>query len=190
MHNSVFKVGNYPEFFEVWRVSYHLFLNCQVLVIFIIVYFEWKFISVMVQIDETIVQEESMIALFAIWVIHLVTSLNIFRCLNNKASSIISIGPCCLSWSSMIKHVSISNEAISLNAFYLNTKDSTGDHHSDFRVFLNRELFIVRHLFAYEIIVSLYVFYFFMDLFQERAALKPQLFFLCEENWEVCERLR
>ncbi len=72
----------------------------------------------------------------------------------------------------MVKHVSISNKAISLNTFYLNTEDSTGDHHSYFGILFNRELDIVRDFFADQIVVSFYVFYFFMNLVKERASLK------------------
>lgn len=88
------------------------------------------FISIVVEVNESVVQEESAVALLAITIVHLVSSLDVLNGFDNEPLLIVGIGPGSLSWSLMIKHVSISNETISFYSFYLNTKDTTGDHHS------------------------------------------------------------
>jgi hypothetical protein len=49
----------------------------------------------------------------------------------------------------MVEHICIGNKAISLDAFDLDTKDSTGDHHPDLRVLPQGELNILRNLLTY-----------------------------------------
>jgi len=129
-----------------------------------IVNFQGHFIGIIVQVDKTIVQEESAITLLAITIINLITSLYIFNGFNNKSLFIICVCPGCLSWSLMIEHVCISNKSISLHALYLDTKDSTRYHHSDLRILSNWELYIFWDLFTNQIVICFYVLNFFMYL--------------------------
>ena len=88
----------------------------------------------------------------------------------------------------MVKHVCVRNETICLDAFYLDTENATGDHHSNLRILLQRKLSIVRHFIANRVIVLLDVTNLLGDLVLEWATLEPSSFLLCVEDGEVIER--
>ena len=89
----------------------------------------------------------------------------------------------------MVKHVCVRNETICLDAFYLDTENTTGNHHSNLRILLQRELSIVRHFIANRVIILLDVTNLLGDLVLEWATLEPSSFLLCVEDGEVIERL-
>lgn len=125
MHNLFFKICNNSKLFEIRIIFNHIFLLINKLIIFFIIYFKWEFICIIIQINEAIIEEKSMITFFTITIINLFSSFDIFHCFNNETLSIISISPSCLSRSSMIQHICICYESISLYSFYLNPKYST-----------------------------------------------------------------
>ena len=87
----------------------------------------------------------------------------------------------------MVKHISVRHETICLDAFHLDAENTTGDHHANLRILLQRELSIVRHFMANHVIVLRYVLNLLGDLVLEWAALKPRSFLLCVEDGEVIE---
>jgi hypothetical protein len=89
----------------------------------------------------------------------------------------------------MVEHICIGNKAIGLNTLYLDTKDSTGHHHPNFRVFSKWELNILRDLFTNQFVISFDILNFFMNLVKKGTSLQPILFFLSEEDWEIREVL-
>lgn len=125
MHNFIFEVFHNSELFKISGIIYHFFLNIDILVIIIIENLNRNLISIIIQIDETIIQKKSAIAFLSIAVIYLLTSLDIIHCFNNETLSIISVGPCSLSRSFMIKHICICYKTISFDTFNLDTKNST-----------------------------------------------------------------
>lgn len=149
MHNFIFKILYHSKLLKISGVIYHLFLNNNVLIIIIIMDLNRDLVSIIIQIDETIIQKESTIAFLSIAIINLFTSLNIIHCFNNETFFLISIGPCSLSRSFMIEHISICYKTISFYTFDLDTKYSAWYHHSYFRIFLKWELCKLRNFFTY-----------------------------------------
>ena len=164
MHHSIFKVINNPEFFELRSILNHILLDLLQRIIRIVIDLKWNFISIIVEIDEPVVQEEPTIALLAITIINLFSSHDVFSGFYDETFFIVSVRPWCLSWSFMIKHVSVSYKTISLKTLYLNTKDSTRYHHSNFWIFFQRELGIFRYFFADQIVIWLNIFNFLIYL--------------------------
>lgn len=105
-------------------------------------------IGIVVQVDETIVQEETRVALFAVTVVYLLSSGDVVTSLNDEGASLIAVVPGGLPWSLVVEHVCVWHKAISLDSVNCNTKDSAGNHHSYFRVFFKGELSVVWNLFA------------------------------------------
>jgi hypothetical protein len=101
----------------------------------------------------------------------LLSTLDVFKSLNDEALAVISVGPASLAGSLMVQHVGVGDEAVSLDAFNLDAKDSTCDHHSDFGVLLQGELSVVGHLTANRVVVLLDVPDFLRNLVLERATL-------------------
>jgi uncharacterized membrane protein YuzA (DUF378 family) len=113
-------------------ITNHVFLDLLKSVILIIGDFNWHFIGIVVQVYETIVQEESAVTLFAIAIIDLLSTLNVFHSFYDEPLLFISISPRSLSRPFMIEHVGISYKAIGLYSFNLDTEDSRSYHHSNF----------------------------------------------------------
>jgi hypothetical protein len=101
------------------------------LVFGVVVYADWHLIGIIVQIDEAIVKEEATIALLAVGIVDLLTSLDVIEGLDDEATAVICVVPRCLPWALVIKHVGICDEAISLDTFNLDAKDATRDHHAN-----------------------------------------------------------
>ena len=101
----------------------------------------------------------------------MLSTLDVFKSLNDEALAVISVGPASLAGSLMVQHVGVGDEAVSLDAFNLDAKDSTCDHHSDFGVLLQGELSVVGHLTANRVVVLLDVPDFLRNLVLERATL-------------------
>ena len=85
----------------------------------------------------------------------------------------------------MVQHVGISNETIRFHTVHLDAEDAGRYHHADLRVFTEGKLLILWHLFAYQLVIIPYIFYLFLDLFQESTALKQCKFVLAKEDREV-----
>jgi hypothetical protein len=89
----------------------------------------------------------------------------------------------------VIQHIRIRNKTICLHALDLDSENTTGDHHADFRVLLEGELAIFGHLGANSVIVLLDVFNFFANLVLERTAFEPGALCLGVKNGEIIECL-
>ena len=144
-------------------------------------------VGIVVQVDEAVVEKEARVALFAIGVINLFATLDILESLDDETLTFVSVGPAGLPWTLVIEHVSVCDEAIGLNALNLNSKDSTGYHHTHLRVLLKGELAIIRHLAANCIVVLLNVTDFLRNLILEWTSLKPCSLLLGVKNGEVVE---
>lgn len=152
--------------------------------------FEGELIGIVVQVDETVVQEEPVVALLTIRIKDLVTSLNIFHCFNDETLSVISVSPSGLSGSSVVEHISIGNETISLHIVHLNTKDSARHHVTQLSVLLDWELGELRYFLADQVIVLFDVINLLSNLVNEWRSLQPLLIFLIKEHGETGEVLR
>ena len=95
-----------------------------------------ELIGIIIKIDKAIIEKESGVAFFPIRVKDLVTTLDVFKCFDDKAFPIISVGPSSLSWSLMIEHIGIRDKSISFNSFDFDSKDSATHHHADFTILL------------------------------------------------------
>ena len=142
------------------------------LVIYVIVDLQRDFICIVVQIDEAVVQEESAVALLAVAIIDLLSSLDIFDCFDDESLSLVCVGPRSLSRSLVVQHVCVGHETICFDAFDLNAEDSGGDHHSDLGVLFQGELNVFGHFFTDKVVVSLNVFDLFFYLVQECTTLQ------------------
>jgi hypothetical protein len=87
----------------------------------------------------------------------------------------------------VVEHVCVWHEAISLYSIYCNTKYSTGNHHSYFRVLLYGELGKIWNFSANQIIISFNVLNFLVNLVQKWTSGKHIFLVLIEENWEVSQ---
>ena len=132
---------------------------------------EWVLVCIVIQVDEAVVEEEPRVAFLPIRVVHLIASLDIFESLNDKALPIICVEPSCLNRPLMVQHVCIGDKAICLNAFNIDSENTTSYHHTHLRVLLQRELAIVGHLVANSVVVLLDVTNFLRYLVLEGAAL-------------------
>ena len=119
------------ELLEVNCVLDHLLLDLLHLIIVIVENLDRYFVSIIVQVDEPVVEEEATVAFLAITIIDLLSSLNIVKCFNDESASVISVVPCGLTWTSMVEHIGIGDETICLYTLDLNAEDSAGDHHTN-----------------------------------------------------------
>lgn len=131
MHDALIKVVNDTELLELGAIFYHILLHLLHLVLGSVKDTQGNLVRVIVQVDEPIVEEETTVALLAIAIVYLVPTLDIIEGFDHKTAAVIRVVPCCLSWSFMVKHVGVGNEAISLDTFYLDAEDTRGDHHTD-----------------------------------------------------------
>ena len=90
----------------------------------------------------------------------------------------------------MIEHISVGDESVSLDAFNLNTKYSTSDHHTNLAILLQAKLAIIWHLIANHIVILLNVSNLFRDLILKRTAFEPSSLFLSVEDGEIVEGFR
>ena len=88
------------------------------------------FVGIVVQIDEAIVEQESRVTLLSVRVVDLLASLDVFKGFDDETLAFVSVGPASLPRALVVKHISVRDEAISLDSFNLDSKDSTGHHHS------------------------------------------------------------
>ena len=90
----------------------------------------------------------------------------------------------------MIEHIGVGDETISLDAFDLNTKYSTSNHHSNLAILLQAKLAIIWHLIANHIVILLNVSNLFRDLILKRTTFKPCSFLLSVKDGEIVEGFR
>lgn len=135
-HDRLFKVDLDAEDALHYLLAKHLHLLLSELVVVCHFDCEWVLVSIVIQVDEAIVEKKARVALLAVRVVHLLAALNILQSLNDEALTVIGVGPAGLSGALMIKHVSVRDEAVCLDPINLNAKDSTADHHTDLRVLL------------------------------------------------------
>jgi hypothetical protein len=171
LHDSFVEVVDHSEFLVLSDILDHFLLYLLKLVIFIIEYPNRYLVSIIIQVNETVVKEEPAIALFPIAIINLITSLDVIDRLNHETSSVICVVPSGLSGSLMVEHVSIGNKTISLHTFNLNTENAAGHHHADFGIFLDWELSESWDFLTNQVIVCFDVNYFFLNLIKERGSL-------------------
>lgn len=131
MHHSLVEIIDDSELLKFCGVLDHILLDLLHLVFGVVVYADWHLIGIIVQIDEAIVKEEATIALLAVGIVDLLTSLDVIEGLDDEATAVICVVPRCLPWALVIKHVGICDEAISLDTLNLDAKDATRDHHAN-----------------------------------------------------------
>ena len=159
------------------------------LIVFIHLDCEWVLVGVVVEVDEAVVEEEASVALFTVRIVNLFSTLDLFKCLNDEALTVICICPASLAGTLVIKHVSIGHKSICFHTHHLDAKDSASHHHSNFRVLLQRELSILGDFRANRVVVLLNVLDFLADLVLEGAAFKPCALYLGVKDGEIIERL-
>ena len=152
-------------------------------------HFKWVLVGIVFKIDEPIIQQESRVTLLPIRVIYLVSTLNILKGLDDKATSLVIELPSRLTWSSVIQHIGVRYKAISFMAIHADAENTTRHHHPHLTILLEGELTIVWHLIDDHVVVCLDVFNLLADLILERTSLEPCSLFLCVEDWEVIECL-
>ena len=87
-------------------------------------------VGVVVQINEAIVEQESRVTLLSVRVVDLLAALDVFEGLNDETLALVCVRPAGLPRALVVEHVGVRDEAISLDSFNLDSKDSTGHHHS------------------------------------------------------------
>lgn len=188
-HDFIFEVLDDTEFLELRMILNHVLFDLLHLIVLVVVHLDGYFIGIVIQVDEAVVQEEATVAFLAVAIVDLISSLDVINGLNDETSLLVCVGPTRLAGAFVVEHVRISHEPVSLDAFDLDTEDTTGDHHSNLRIFSQGELTVLWNFFANKVVVRLDVFDLFMNLVKERRALEPLLFLLGKENREVSEVL-
>lgn len=113
------------------RLRHHVHLLLQVLVVLLQAHRVWVLVRIVVQVDEAVVQKEARVALLPVRVKDLFATLDILACFNDKACSIIRVGPDRLAGPLMVKHVSIRHEGVRLHTIDLDSENTTTHHHAD-----------------------------------------------------------
>lgn len=188
-HHLLVQVVYDSEFHRVLPVIFQFNLDFVAWVVWIQLDNEWDFISVVVQINEAIVQEKSGVALAAIAVVNLLASWNVVASLDDKSLSLVAIVPGRLLWSLVVEHVGQGHEAVCLDPVDGYPKNAARYDHADFRIIFQCELRELRNLTADEVVVRFDIFNFFVDLIKEGTALEVGQFLLREENWEITKTL-
>jgi hypothetical protein len=124
LHYPFLHVVDHSEFLEVRFIQDHFLLDLLELVVGVVENPNGNLISIVVEVDEAVVQEESAVALLSIAIIDLLTTLDIVKGFYDKASSVISVVPCGLSRPLMVEHVCVGYETISFDALNLYTENS------------------------------------------------------------------
>ena len=148
--------------------NFHLLLRVKCFVVHLDG--EGVFVCIVVKIDEAVVEQESRVALFAVRVVNLLSTLDVLKSLNDESLAIISISPAGLARAFVIQHVCVWNETICLDTFDLDAENTARYHHANLGVLLQGELAIVRNFVANRVVVLLDVSNFFTDLILEGAA--------------------
>lgn len=151
--------------------------------------FEWVLISIVIEIDEPVIQQESGITLFPVRIIDLFATLNVVERLNNEPFTFVAILPRSLPWASMVQHISVRDKGICLVTIDRNSKYARCDHHTVLTVLFKWELLILRDLLADQLIVRLDILYFIGDLNLEWRANQPLSLLFGIEDWEVSKTL-
>jgi hypothetical protein len=82
-------------------------------------------IRIIVEVNETVIEEESAVALLAVAIIDLVTSLDVIEGIDDEAAFVVGVVPSRLPWTPMVEHVCIGYKAIGLDAFDLYAENTT-----------------------------------------------------------------
>jgi hypothetical protein len=94
------------------------------LIIKVVVDLNGVLIGIIVEVNEAVVEEETAVALLAVAIVDLVTSLDVIEGIDDEATFVIGVVPSRLPWPPMIEHVCIGNKAIGLNAFDLDAENT------------------------------------------------------------------
>ena len=124
MHDSLVQVVNDSELLELGLVLNHVLLDLLHLVIKVVVDLYGVLVGIIFQVYEAIVEEESAVALLAVAIVDLVSSLDIIEGIDDEAAFVVGVVPGCLPWPPVIEHVCIGNEAIGLDAFNLDAENT------------------------------------------------------------------
>ena len=101
-HDLLMKVVHDAELLEVSCLLDHLLLDLLHFIVVTVVNLDRHLVSIVVQVDKTIVEEEATVALLAIAIIDLLPSLNVIQCFNNEAATVIGVVPGGLPGTSMV----------------------------------------------------------------------------------------
>lgn len=189
VHDSFIEVGLDAECPLHELAAQDFSLLCGKLIIFSHLDSEGVLVCIVVQVNETIVEKETGVALLAVRVIDLFSTLDVLKSFDDKALTVISVTPACLSGALVIEHVGIRDEAVGLDSLDLDAEDTTSDHHADLRVLFEGELAIVRNFIADGVIVLLNISDLFRDLVLERTSLEPCALVLGVKDREVVKGL-
>ena len=151
---------------------------------------QWKLVGVIVEIDKSIVQQESCVTFLAVRVVHLLSSFDVICCFDDEPLSFITVGPLGFLGSLVIKHVCIGYKAVSLDTVYWDSEDAAANHHTHFAVLLQRKLFELWHLGANHSVIRMNVLYFVSDNILHGTSFKPLSFFNSVKYREVCKVFR
>ena len=124
MHDSLVQVVNDSELLELGLVLNHVLLDLLHLVIKVVEDLNWVLVGIIVEVNEAVVEEETAVALLAVAIVDLVTSLDVIEGIDDEAAFVIGVVPSRLPWPPVIQHVCIGNKAIGLNAFNLDAENT------------------------------------------------------------------
>jgi len=88
----------------------------------------------------------------------LVTTFDILKRFNNKALTLVTKLPTRLPGASMVQHVSVGNEGVSLVPVDRDSENTRCHHHAVLTVLLQGELLVLGHFLADELVIGLDVF--------------------------------
>jgi len=94
------------------------------LIIKVVVDLNGVLVGIIFEVYEAVVEEESAVALLAVAIIDLVTSLDVIEGIDNEAAFVVGVVPGCLPWPPVIEHVCIGDKAIGLNALDLDAENT------------------------------------------------------------------
>ena len=186
MHHFLLKVGLHLESPRHGLIAQHLTLLISEGSL-IELYHHGELVSIIVQINEPIIEQKARVALLPVRVVNLITPSDVLNCLNNEASPLVRIGPGGLPGSLMIQHVRIGNETISFDAFNVDAENARGNHHANLTVLFKTKLAILGNLLDNQVIVGLDIFDFLGDLVLEGRPIKPISLLLRVKDGEVVE---
>jgi hypothetical protein len=95
------------------------------LIIKIVVDLNGVLIGIIFKVNKAVIEEESAVALLAVAIIDLVTSLDVVEGIDDEAAFVVGVVPSRLPWASVVEHVCIGYKAISLDAFDLYAENTT-----------------------------------------------------------------
>ena len=124
MHDSLVQVVNDSELLELGLVLNHVLLDLLHLVIKVVVDLYGVLVGIIFQVYEAIVEEESAVALLAVAIVDLVSSLDVIEGIDNEAAFVVGVVPGRLPWPPVIEHVCIGDKAIGLDTFNLDAENT------------------------------------------------------------------